>query len=349
MKKVIALLLAVMVVFSFAACGKKEAEKKAEKVVVGVSLPWLGTQNYKESNDQLKEGLEKMGFKAIVQQADQKVDQQQNQITSMVANGAKVILVAPQDGKQLGGVLEDAVAQGVKVIAYDREIEGTAAVDAVILFDPYKTGLQQGQALVDGLKARKGAAPYNIELFGGGATDPNAPQFFNGAMEILKPLIDNGTLVVVSGEMDFNKVETNWDPAKAQDRMASLLSAHYGNKDIDGVLCPNDSIARAILIASEDAAKELPVTTGLDAENESVKAVWEGRQYATVYKPTEVLVGKALEVVAGLANGTLPKTDAVKNNGKKDVPYFGLQTTVVTKENAKEAFAKDAGRFALLK
>ena len=47
---------------------------------IGISLPWLGTQNWKEAQDMFKEQLGAAGFKVQVQAADNKVAQQQSQI-----------------------------------------------------------------------------------------------------------------------------------------------------------------------------------------------------------------------------------------------------------------------------
>lgn len=327
------------------------AEGFAADATIGVALPWLGTQNWAEANDMFKTQLEAAGFKAIVQQADQKVPQQQQQIESMIQNGAKVIVVGPVDGSQLGTVLEEAKASGIKVIGYDRLIENTTAVDGVVQFGSVKTGELQGQALLDGLAAKKGSGPYNIELFGGGPADPNAPNFFKGAMSVLQPKIDDGTLVVVSGQKDFTQCATmDWDNSKAQARMDSLLSGFYSNKEIAGVLCPNDGIARACITACEQAGQKAPVTSGLDAENESVKWVWEGKQYSTIAKPTDVLVGKTIELIKLMQAGSaLPEPSVKINNGKTDVSVYELPPLVVTKENEKEAFKNDQGRLDLLK
>lgn len=319
--------------------------------VIGVALPWLGTQNWAEADEMFKSKLEAAGFKVIVQQADNKVTTQQQQIESMIQNGAKVIVVGPVDGSQLGSVLEEAAAAGIKVIGYDRLIENTTAVDGVVQFDSIKTGEQQGQALLDGLAAKKGAGPYNIELFGGGPADPNAPNFFKGAMSVLQPKIDDGTLVVVSGQVDFTQCATlDWDNAKAQSRMDSLLSGFYSDKEIAGVLCPNDGIARAVITASENAGQKLPITSGLDAENETVTWIWTDRQYSTIAKPTDVLVSKTIEIIKSLQAGNgVPAPDTTVNNGKIDVNVYALPPLVVTKENIKEAFANDQGRLDLLK
>jgi putative multiple sugar transport system substrate-binding protein len=269
----------------------------------------------------------------------------------MIENGAKVIVVGPIDGTQLGSVLEKARDAGVYVIGYDRLIENTDAVDGVVQFGSVRTGEMQGQALLDGLKANKGEGPYNIELFGGGPADPNAPNFFTGAMSVLQPEIDAGNLVVVSGQTDFTQCATeDWDNSKAQKRMDSLLAGNYSDKEIHGVLSPNDGIGRAIITACEDAGQPIPVVTGLDAENESVEWVWQGKQYCTVAKPTQDLVAKTIEIIDSLQQGNgMPATDVTANNGKIDVSIYELDPVVVTKDNAKDVFKDDPDRLALLK
>lgn len=381
MKKLFALLLALVMVLSMTACGGGRTEPAPAATTpaapaapadsgsaaapaapaaeagfeadatIGVSLPWLGTQNWKEAEEMFKTELEAAGFKPIIQAADNKVPTQQQQIESMIQNGAKVIVVGPIDGTQLGAVLEEAKAAGVYVIGYDRLLENTTGVDGVVQFGSVKTGELQAQALLDGLKEMKGEGPWNIELFGGGPADPNAPNFFKGAMSVLQPLIDDGTLTVVSGQTDFTQCATmDWDNSKAQARMDSLLSGFYSDKEIHGVLSPNDGIARAIITSCEQAGQEIPAISGLDAENESVEWVWSGRQYSTIAKPTDALVAQTIEIIKSLQAGNgMPATDVQVNNGKIDVLVYELPPVVVTKDNAKEVFANDPGRLALLK
>lgn len=332
-----------------------EPEEAAEATsagggIVGVALPWLGTQNWAEAEVMFKEQLEAAGYEAIIQAADQKVPQQQQQIESMIENGAQVIVVGPVDGSQLGSVLEKAKDAGVYVIGYDRLLENTTGVDGVVQFGSVKTGELQAQALLQGLEELKGEAPYNIELFGGGPADPNAPNFFTGAMSVLQPLIDDGTLVVVSGQTDFTQCATvDWDNSKAQSRMDAILAGNYSDIEIDGVLSPNDGIARAIITSCENAGQPIPVVSGLDAENESVEWVWSGRQYSTVAKPTNALVAETVSIIDSLLSGNgMPTTETTANNGVIDVPIYELPPVVVTKENAKEVFADDPDRLALL-
>lgn len=83
---------------------------------------------------------------------------------------------------------------------------------------------------------------------------PNAPLFFEGAMNVLTPYIESGKLVVKSGQTEFNVVATaEWDGAKAQSRMDAILSTYYLDEPIEAVLCQNDDLAAGVISACKSA------------------------------------------------------------------------------------------------
>ncbi|TFB67568.1 sugar-binding protein [Cryobacterium sp. Hz9] len=313
--------------------------------VIGVALPSKTSENWVLAGGLFEDGLKEAGFKGDVQYAGASttVKDQQDQMSAMVTNGAKVIIVGAQDGGQLGTQVKDAHDAGAIVIAYDRLILNTDDVDYYVAYDNFKVGELQGQALLDGLAAKKPQGPYNIELFSGNSADANAPVFFNGAMSVLQPKIDDGTLVVASGQTDIKQTATaDWKPENAQSRMDSLLTSTYGSQDIDGVLSPNDTLARAIITSVKAAGKAIPVVTGQDSEVESVKSIMAGEQYSTINKDTRVLVKQAIDMVKMLQTGGTPETnDDTYDNGNKIVPAFLLPPVIVTKDNAAEAYAND--------
>ncbi|HWR85942.1 MAG TPA: sugar-binding protein [Rhodoglobus sp.] len=328
--------------------GEEEAAGFAADATIGVALPDKTSENWVLAGDLFTNGLEEAGFTADVQYApaSNTVAEQQNQITSMVTNGAEVIIIGAKDGAQLSAQVEAARDAGATVIAYDRLILNTDAVDYYLAFDNFKVGELQGQALLDGLAA---AYPdkdtYNIELFAGSPDDNNAGVFFDGAMSVLQPKIDDGTLTVVSGQTEFDQVVTQgWLAANAQSRMDTLLAGNYQGTDLDGVLSPNDTLARAIIESTRSAGKPLPVVTGQDSEVESVKSIVAGEQYMTIYKDTRALVAAAIDMVKELQAGDEPS--GINNtedydNGVKVVPSYLLDPVVVTKENAADVYADD--------
>lgn len=316
----------------------------AADALIGVSLPQKTSENWVLAEKLFNDGLAEAGFKADVQFANSGAGEQQNQLQSMVTKGAKVVIVGAIDGGQLGTQVKAAKDSGATVIAYDRLLTNTDSVDYYVAYDNFKVGELQGNALLEGMKAKKPNGPYNIELFAGSPDDANAKVFFDGAMSVLKPKIDDGTLKVVSGQTEFTQAVTQgWKAENAQKRADTLLSASYSSATLDGVLSPNDTLARAVLTSVKAAGKPIPVITGQDSEVESVKSIMAGEQYSTINKDTRKLVADTIDMVKALQKGEKPTVNDDKsyNNGVKVVPANLLEPVIVTKANAKEAYAND--------
>jgi putative multiple sugar transport system substrate-binding protein len=322
--------------------------------LVGVALPDKTSENWVLAGGLFEDGLKEAGFKGDVQYAgaSNAVADQQQQISTMVTNGAKVIIIGAKDGAQLGTQVQEAHDAGAVVIAYDRLILNSDAVDYYVAFDNFKVGQLQGQALLDGLAAKfPDKKSYNVELFSGSSDDANAPVFFDGAMDVLQPKIDDGTLVVVSGQTDIKQTATDgWKPENAQKRMDTLMQGFYQGTSIDGVLSPNDTLARAIITSVQDAGQsDLPIVTGQDSEAASIPLIMSGQQYSTIYKDTRELVKTAIAMAGDLQKGDKPDTTTKTDNGNVDVATLYLEPVIVTKENAAEAYANNPELLALTK
>jgi len=227
-----------------------------------------------------------------------------------------------------------------------------------VSFDNYKVGVDQATSLLTGLGLAdadgakvEGAEPKTIELFAGSPDDNNATFFFNGAMDTLKPYIEDGSITVGSGQTDFTQVATQqWDPATAKARMQNLIASTYsGGTKLDGVLSPYDGISIGIISALEGAgysSDALPVVTGQDAEAASVKSIIAGQQYSTIYKDTRQLADQSVVMADDILKGETPETndDETYDNGEKVVPTYLFQPTIVTKDNYKEVLV-DSGYF----
>lgn len=323
---------------------------------IGVALPAKTSQNWVLAGADFTKSITAAGFKPDVQYANatSPVPDQQQEVTTMITKGDKVIVIGAADGSQLGSQVAAAKKAGIIVIAWDRLITNTPNVDYYVAFNNYHVGELQGQALLDGLAKLKGAKPWNVELFAGSPDDSNAGIFFKGAMSVLQPKIDDGTLKVVSGQTKFNQVDTQgWLPQNAQTRMTNLLTAHYSKTKIDGVLSPNDTLGRAILTATKAAGKPNPVVTGQDSETASIPLIMNGTQYSTIFKNTNDEAEAAVTLIKELASGAKPSNVVVdakqNNNGVKVVPAVELSPVLVTKENAVEAYAPDPTLEALAK
>jgi putative multiple sugar transport system substrate-binding protein len=324
--------------------------------VIGVALPDKTSENWVLAGKLFTDDLTKAGFKADVQYAPSAntASEQASQISTMNTKGAKVIIIGAFDGKQLGAQVKAAHDNGAVVIAYDRLIQDTPNVDYYIAYDNEKVGELQGQGLLDGMKARfPDAKTYNIELFSGAQTDPNAAVFFGGAMKILQPKIDDGTVKVVSGQTAIAQTQTTgWLAANAQTRMDTLLAGNYSSTVLNGVLSPNDTLGRAIITSIQSAGKDkpvMPVVTGQDSEAASIPLIMSGVQYSTINKDTTKLVAQAVEMVKQLASGKKATTNAdATDNGSVKVPTYYLPPEFVTKDNAAQSYASNPTLLALV-
>lgn len=325
---------------------------------VGVALPAKTSQNWVLAKAAFESALASAGFKADVQYAaaTNTVPDQQNQVSNMVTKGDKVIIIAAQDGSQLGTQVAAAKKAGSTVIAWDRNLTNTKDVDYYVAFNNYKVGQLQANALLQGMKARKASGPYNIEIFAGASTDANATVFYDGAMSVLNPLIKSGELVVSSGQTSFQQTETDgWLAQNAQTRMTNLITSTYSKgTELDGVLSPNDTLGRAIITAVQQAGLKVPIVTGQDSETASIPLIMQGVQYSTIYKNTNEEAQAAVKLVTELSQGKTPSgletaDKANSYNGVKIVPYVPLTPVLVTKANAVEAYADNPTLEALAK
>jgi putative multiple sugar transport system substrate-binding protein len=312
-----------------------------DKGAIGISMPTLTSQRWVVEGLAMTRYLDKLGYRPELKYADDDVATQIAQIEAMIQGGAKMLVIGAIDGSKLAPVLKKAADQHVKVIAYDRLIRGSAHVDYYTTFDNFQVGVLQGTDIVKRLGVGPGKGPFRIELFGGSADDNNAFFFYDGAMSVLKPLIDKGQLVVGSGQVGMDNVSTlRWSGSVARARLATLLDRFYAKQRLDAVLSPYDGISIELLAALKKAgygqgAMAIPVITGQDAEMPSVRSILRGEQTSTVFKDTRDLAQVTATMVDAVLSGKKPTINDTKtyNNGEKVVPAYLLQPVTVDLSN----------------
>ena len=311
---------------------------------VGISMPTQSSARWISDGNSMVELFQEAGYQTDLQYAEDDIPNQLAQIENMIVRGVDVLVIASIDGTTLTTALENAAANGIHVIAYDRLIRGSENVDYYATFDNFTVGVQQAQSLVDGLEASGVEPPYNIELFGGSPDDNNAYFFYDGAMSVLQPLIDDGTMVVKSGQTGMDTVGTlRWDGSVAQARMDNLLSAHYTDDQVHAVLSPYDGLSIGIIsslrgVGYGSGDLPMPIISGQDAELPSVSAIIAGDQYSTIFKDTRELARVTVGMVEALINGTEPEINDTEtyDNGVKIVPSYLLEPVLVTADNWEE-------------
>ncbi|MBO4267110.1 MAG: sugar-binding protein [Lachnospiraceae bacterium] len=308
---------------------------------VGVAMPTKDLQRWNQDGSNMEEQLKAAGYEVDLQYASNDVQTQVSQIENMINGGCNVLVIASIDGESLGTVLETAKAAGIPVIAYDRLIMKTDAVSYYATFDNYMVGTKQGQYIIDTLDLNNAAGPFTMEVTGGDPGDNNAKFFYNGAMDLLKPFIDEGKIVVKSGQVDFEQVATaSWATENAQSRMENILSTNYADgTDLDICLCSNDSTALGVENALAANYKgKYPIITGQDCDVANVKNMIDGKQSMSIFKDTRTLAAQVVKMVGQILKGeTVDVNDTTTyDNGTGVIPSFLCEPVFADINNYKE-------------
>ncbi|MEE2860789.1 MAG: multiple monosaccharide ABC transporter substrate-binding protein [Pseudomonadota bacterium] len=321
---------------------------------IGISMPTKSSARWIDDGNNMVKQFQDAGYDTDLQYAEDDIPNQLAQVENMITKGVDVLVIAAIDGTTLSNALANAAASDIKVIAYDRLIRDTPDVDYYATFDNFKVGVEQANSLIKGLEERfPDQQPWNVELFGGSPDDNNAYFFYDGAMSVLQPLIDEGKIAIPSGQTGMDTVGTlRWDGAVAQSRMDNLLSANYTNQQVHGVLSPYDGLSIGILSSLKGVGygsgdMKMPIVTGQDAEVQSVKSILADEQYSTVFKDTRELARVTVGMVDAMLKGGEPEINDTEtyDNGVKVVPSYLLEPVPVDKSNWQQVLV-DSGYYS---
>ena len=297
MKKVLFVLLALALCLTASIAS-------AEKV--GVSMPTKDLQRWNQDGANMQAQLEAAGFEVDLQFASNDVATQQAQLENMINSGCDVLVISAIEGSSLGTQLALAAENDVIVIAYDRLIMDTPNVNYYATFDNYGVGTIQGTYVKETLDLDNAEGPFNIEFTAGDPGDNNAGLFFAGAVDVLKPYIESGKLVVKSGQTEFSDVATPaWATETAQNRAENILSSSYADgSNVDVWLCSNDSTALGVTNAlAANYNGEYPIITGQDCDIATTQNMIAGKQSMSVFKDTRTLAAQVVKMIGQIFAG----------------------------------------------
>ncbi|QKE93798.1 sugar ABC transporter substrate-binding protein (plasmid) [Lichenicola cladoniae] len=261
------------------------------------------------------------GCHVVYQNANADASLQQQQFNSVIAQGAKVVVLDPVDSAAAASLVQIAHGQGVKVIAYDRPIPKMPA-DFYVSFDNKGIGRMIAQSLVADLKA------HDASTSKGGVLEVNGSPT-DAAAGLIRDGIHEG--LASSGYKTLAEYDTpDWAPPKAQE-WASGQVTRFGDK-IVGVVAANDGTAGGVIAAFKAAGvNPVPPVTGNDATIAGLQLIIAGDQYNTISKPSETVAAAAAKVAVALLDGQKPAASTTLF----DTPTELFTPALVTAKNIK--------------
>ena len=339
MKKIIAILLAMAIGLSLAACGStpaqpsqpaaeasstdaapaesaSAAEGKAEYAVV---LKVLSSQFWQTMRDGIQAEADKMGIKVDIYAANTE-DDVEGQVTLLendISTGYKAIGVAPISDVNLNNAIADATSKGIKIVNIDEKVNMDALAEL--------GGACTAYVATDNVAVGKLGAEYLIEQIGG-AGEVAIVEGKAGAVsgenrrDGAKAAFEAAGLTIVESQ------PADWDRTKAYDVATNYITAH---PDLKAIYCCNDTMAMGVQEAVEASGKDIKVC-GTDGNDDAIQSVADGKLAATVAQDPAAVGAKGLQLMVEAV-----ENDAAMEPGA-EVPVYGIDAILITSENASE-------------
>ena len=339
MKKIIAILLAMAIGLSLAACGStpaqpsqpaaeasstdaapaesaSAAEGKAEYAVV---LKVLSSQFWQTMRDGIQAEADKMGIKVDIYAANTE-DDVEGQVTLLenaISTGYKAIGLAPISDVNLNNAIADATSKGIKIVNIDEKVNMDALAEL--------GGACTAYVATDNVAVGKLGAEYLIEQIGG-AGEVAIVEGKAGAVsgenrrDGAKAAFEAAGLTIVESQ------PADWDRTKAYDVATNYITAH---PDLKAIYCCNDTMAMGVQEAVEASGKDIKVC-GTDGNDDAIQSVADGKLAATVAQDPAAVGAKGLQLMVEAV-----ENDAAMEPGA-EVPVYGIDAILITSENASE-------------
>ena len=357
MKKIIALVLALMIIMSMTACGAKPAEttpaapaatEAAAAATEAAAAPAGDVKTYKvgvaiyQYNDNFMtlyrqeienyfKTLETDTVKYEVTMVDGKNDmgEQTNQIDTFITQKMDVIICNLVQTSSAEVIIDKVVAAGIPLVLINREPLGDAGDESYpgiinnptvcyVGADARQSGTYQGEIVL--------ALPNKGDINGDGVVsyvmvvgDPENPDAQYRTEYSIKALTDAGVKV-----KELVKNVGNWDQTKGQEIVAAALT-QYGD-EIEVVFCNNDGMALGAAAAIEAAGRKVGediYLLGVDALDECQEMVQKGTMTGTVLNDHIGQSHKAVDVAIQALNGEPIDNYYWVDYVKVDASYFG--------------------------
>lgn len=215
---------------------------------------------------------EALGAEVVVVDAQNKPEKQLADVEDLIAQGCKAIIIDACDPIAVKSALDNAINQGIPVIAVDSSIEQTSiAVKTFITSDNYTIGYNSGYALA---KRWNNAKTPNVAVMSGHMGDVEGYQrrmgFIAGFAEYQYEQFGLCGINIVA-----QRYAGDWDGDRAMTQMQDILTKYPDQIDI--VFSEGDAMAIGCVNAIELSGQSLPLISGIDGQREALELIKEGK------------------------------------------------------------------------
>jgi erythritol transport system substrate-binding protein len=276
--------------------------------LIAIITPPVENPFFKAEADAAKEKAEELGYETSVASHDDDPNKQSELIDAAISRKAKAIILDNAGADASIGPVRKAKDAGIPVFLIDREINATGVATAQIVSNNSQGAQLGAQEFV---KALGGKGKY-VELVGK-ESDTNAGVRSKGYNDVIGQ---------VPAMKQVARQSANWDQQEAFTKMETILQR---NRDIDGVIAGNDTMALGAVAALKAAnLLDKVKVVGFDGSPDVISAIKKGEAHATVLQPAALIAEMAVE-----------QADEFIKTGKASQPEKqSIDCELVTKDNA---------------
>ena len=305
--------------------------------LVGISMPEQAGRWEQEATT-MQTILQAKDYTVELAYADNNSDTQIEQVKAMLDDDCGAIIVASVDSEALSDALATCDTSTTTMIAYSTLVPDCSTIDYFIGIDSYTNGQIQAKYLVQKLGLKKTKKSFNLEIFHQ-SNSGSALYAFLGAMDVLKPYLDDSTLVIPS---DRTTAETCGvtDAAEAKKALGHLLESTYADgKPLDAILCTDDTLSVAVAqeLQKDYSGFVFPLISGCNCNPESIQLLMDGKLSVTSVENTQKIAQQAAKMADQAMQG---KTVEQSKQNPYDVPAYVYEPVKVTLKNYKDVLFK---------
>ena len=267
------------------AAGNHTATGSASAKTITFALSTQANPFFVQMRESAQKKADELGLAINFQDAADDSATQANQLANAAASGTGVVIINPTDSDAMASAVQQLVDEKIPVVAVDRAVNN-ANVASYIASDNETGGKQAAKVLSDAING-EGEILVLQGKTGSSASRERGKGFDEG-------LKDNLNIKVVA------KQTAEFERAKGLDVTTNLLQAH---PNVKAIFAENDEMALgAIEALGSKAGKDVKVI-GFDGAEDALKAIKDGRMYASIAQQPVKMAEQAVIEASKLLKG----------------------------------------------
>lgn len=278
-------LIATFAIVILLSCNRSNNTK--HRITIGISYQNLQNEFIINIQDAVRAKAKELNIELIELDSQGKAENQISQVENFIARDVDAIILNPFDKEGSAPAIDIAVREHMPIVVLNAIVSNLDKANAYVGSEDAEAGRIAAQYIIKLLNGKG-----NIAIIHGPNGHSAEVQRTEGIKQVIQKY-PNAKIVV--------EQTANWDRAQALNLMENWLAS---GRKIDAVIAQNDEMALGAYKAIESAGKQKEILViGIDAIQDALKAVTEGKLAGTVFQDARGQGALAVDLAYKIING----------------------------------------------